>query len=239
MMERWPRGAAAEAAPGLVPLYRWVRREGPRQINNYLSTSDRLEALPRNLQQQPGWRLDRVVGNLLDLSRVQSGAAQPERTLRALDGVVVQALSGLAGHERVNVDIPDDLPLVDVDAAQIERVLVNLLENALKFSPAESVVDVRVRSDGNEVVVRIEDEGPGIARVDREAIFEPFRRGPATVGQRGSGLGRRMKDWAIEQCRARGCRMVQLTTDKSRTDARRFYESLGFVASHEGMKRAL
>ena len=57
--------------------------------------------------------------------------------------------------------------------------------------------------------------------------------------QRGSGLGRRMMDWAIEQCRARGCRMVQLTTDKSRTDARRFYESLGFVASHEGMKRAL
>lgn len=57
--------------------------------------------------------------------------------------------------------------------------------------------------------------------------------------QRGSGLGRRMMEWSMEQCRARGCRMVQLTTDKSRTDARRFYESLGFVASHEGMKRAL
>ena len=57
--------------------------------------------------------------------------------------------------------------------------------------------------------------------------------------QRGSGLGRRMMDWAMEQCRARGCRLVQLTTDKSRADARRFYESLGFVASHEGMKRTL
>lgn len=57
--------------------------------------------------------------------------------------------------------------------------------------------------------------------------------------QRGSGLGRRMMEWAMDQCRARGCRMVQLTTDKSRADARRFYESLGFVASHEGMKRAL
>ncbi len=57
--------------------------------------------------------------------------------------------------------------------------------------------------------------------------------------QRGSGLGRHFLGWSIEQCRARGCRMVQLTTDKSRTDARRFYESLGFTASHEGMKLVL
>jgi ribosomal protein S18 acetylase RimI-like enzyme len=56
---------------------------------------------------------------------------------------------------------------------------------------------------------------------------------------RGSGLGRRMFEWAIEQCRARGCGIVQLTTDKARGDARRFYESLGFVASHEGMKLKL
>jgi ribosomal protein S18 acetylase RimI-like enzyme len=56
------------------------------------------------------------------------------------------------------------------------------------------------------------------------------------AGERGSGLGRRMLAWAVEQCRARGCRMVQLTTNKTRTDARRFYESLGFRASHEGMK---
>ncbi len=57
--------------------------------------------------------------------------------------------------------------------------------------------------------------------------------------QRGSGLGRRMFEWAIAECRARGCGLVQLTTDASRPDAHRFYESLGFVASHVGMKRAL
>jgi ribosomal protein S18 acetylase RimI-like enzyme len=57
--------------------------------------------------------------------------------------------------------------------------------------------------------------------------------------QRGSGLGQRMLDWAIAECRARGCRMVQLTTDKSRTDAHRFYARLGFVASHEGFKLKL
>jgi GNAT superfamily N-acetyltransferase len=59
------------------------------------------------------------------------------------------------------------------------------------------------------------------------------------ANQRGTGLGRRFLEWAIAQCRARRCRIVQLTTDKSRADARRFYESLGFIASHEGMKLAL
>ena len=134
-------------------------------------------------------RLDRVVGNLLDLSRVQSGAAQPERALRALDGIVVQALNGLDGHERVIVAIPADLPLVEVDAAQIERVLVNLLENALKFSPAGSIVTVSASSAGGDVVVRVEDEGPGVPRADRELIFEPFRRGPDASDRRGTGLG--------------------------------------------------
>lgn len=57
--------------------------------------------------------------------------------------------------------------------------------------------------------------------------------------QRGTGLGRRFLEWAIAQCRSRGCRMVQLTTDKSRADALRFYELLGFIASHKGMKLAL
>jgi GNAT superfamily N-acetyltransferase len=59
------------------------------------------------------------------------------------------------------------------------------------------------------------------------------------AGRRGDGLGRQMFEWAIAECRARGCGLVQLTTDKRRPEARHFYESLGFVASHEGMKLAL
>lgn len=59
------------------------------------------------------------------------------------------------------------------------------------------------------------------------------------ASQRGSGLGKAMMEWAIERCRERGCRMVQLTTDKSRRDAHRFYEGLGFKATHEGMKLIL
>src|SRR5690606_4232885 len=59
------------------------------------------------------------------------------------------------------------------------------------------------------------------------------------AGERGAGTGRAFFEWAIEQCRAQGCGMVQLTTDKTRADAHRFYESLGFVATHDGMKREL
>ncbi|HEX2771055.1 MAG TPA: GNAT family N-acetyltransferase [Micromonosporaceae bacterium] len=78
---------------------------------------------------------------------------------------------------------------------------------------------------------------PGLSRHGAErAQIEGVR---VRADQRGSGLGRQMIEWAIDQARERGCRLVQLTTDKSRTDAHRFYASLGFVASHEGMKISL
>src|SRR6185503_3119635 len=87
-------------------------------------------------------RLDRVVGNLLDLSRLQAGALRTRKSLRSVDGIVVQALAGLAGHERVDGSLADDLPRVEVDDAQIERVLANVLENAIRFSPEASPVSI-------------------------------------------------------------------------------------------------
>ncbi len=78
---------------------------------------------------------------------------------------------------------------------------------------------------------------PGLSRIGQwRGQVESVR---VAAARRGQGIGRAMLAWTIEQCRSRGCRLVQLTTDKSRADARRFYESLGFVASHEGMKLAL
>jgi two-component system sensor histidine kinase KdpD len=134
-------------------------------------------------------RLDRVVGNLLDLSRLQAGALQPRRSLRAVDGIVAQALSELGGHERVTISLPEHLPLVDVDAAQIERALANLLENALKFSPADSPVSVDVRAEGGEVVITVDDEGPGVPRPELERVFEPFRHASTATDRKGTGLG--------------------------------------------------
>ncbi len=78
---------------------------------------------------------------------------------------------------------------------------------------------------------------PGLSRKGMwRGLVEGVR---VAISRRGTGLGRKMMAWAIEECRKRNCGMVQLTTDKSRNDAHRFYEALGFEASHEGMKLAL
>ena len=133
-------------------------------------------------------RLDRVVGNLLDLSRLQAGSARPLPALCSLESVVVGALAGLAGHERVEVKLPDDLPLLEIDPAQIEQALVNLLENALKFSPPGSPVRIVAAGRAGAVAVRVEDEGPGVPAPELEGVFEPFRQAGTGEGK-GTGLG--------------------------------------------------
>ncbi len=135
-------------------------------------------------------RLERVVGNLLDLSRLQAGAADPHRELWAVDELLAQALDQLgAPSERVEVALPAEAPVVEVDAVQVERVLVNLLENALKFSPPGETVHVRVTTTRSEVLARIVDRGPGIPAGELERIFEPFGRAPGGEERGGSGLG--------------------------------------------------
>lgn len=105
-----------------------------------------------------------------------------------------------------------------------------------------------IASDTNQYLAVVEIEGelagclqltfiPGLSRLGMwRGQIESVR---IAASQRGEGLGRKMFEWAIEECRQRGCELVQLTTDKSRPDALRFYESLGFVASHDGMKLSL
>jgi two-component system, OmpR family, sensor histidine kinase KdpD len=134
-------------------------------------------------------RLEHLVGNLLDLSRLQAGAAQPEPEVRALDDLVFDAIEAL-GEEgrRVDVSFPDQSPAVRVDGQQIERVLVNLLENGLKYSPVSEPVHVHVTTSGPDALVRVVDRGPGIAPDERERIFEPFHRGSSTDAA-GAGLG--------------------------------------------------
>ena len=105
-----------------------------------------------------------------------------------------------------------------------------------------------IDADPNQLLAVIEDEA-GLAGCLQISFIPGLSRLGMWRGQiesvriasrlRGAGLGRRMIEWAVEQCRARNCQLVQLTSDKSRTDALRFYESLGFVASHEGFKLAL
>ncbi len=133
-------------------------------------------------------RLKRLVENLLDLSRLQAGAARPAPELWAVDQLLVDALDEVEGGERVEVVLPEAVPAVLVDAVQIERVLVNLLENALKFSPPDATVGVRVASTRDQVVIRVIDRGGGIPQTELARIFEPFQRLPGER-QRGAGLG--------------------------------------------------
>jgi two-component system sensor histidine kinase KdpD len=135
-------------------------------------------------------RLDRIVRNLLDLSRLQAGAAAPEPGDWPADDLVLQALDGVEAGNRVEVVLPeDDPPLVHADRHQIERIVANLVENALRYSPPEEPVLVQVREFGSEVLVRVVDHGPGISVHEAERIFEPFQRGSLDSPTRGAGLG--------------------------------------------------
>jgi two-component system sensor histidine kinase KdpD len=135
-------------------------------------------------------RLDRLVANLLDLSRLEAGAAEPRRALVPVDELVAQALAGFPAPEqaRVHVDLPPDVPAVEVDAVQLERVLANLIANALAVSPPGAAVRLDVTAQGPDVVVRVADDGPGIPADDLERIFEPFERSDAPE-HAGAGLG--------------------------------------------------
>jgi two-component system sensor histidine kinase KdpD len=120
-------------------------------------------------------RLDRSVGNLLDLSRLEAGAALPVRELWTVDGLFARALEAIGPEgERIAVELPDDSPPINVDAAQVEHALVNLLENALKFSSPTDPVAMGAESSGAEVIVRITDHGPGIPPEEQARVFEPF-----------------------------------------------------------------
>jgi two-component system sensor histidine kinase KdpD len=124
-------------------------------------------------------RLDHVVGDLLDLSRLQAGAAEPHRELWSADELVAQALDG---SSRVKVELDENAPPVRVDGPQVERALSNLIDNALKFSPPDSPVLVRVEHGATELRIHVVDHGPGVQAADRARLFEPFR------GE-GTGLG--------------------------------------------------
>lgn len=134
-------------------------------------------------------RLQRVVGDLLDLSRLEAGATETDPDVWMIDELVAQVLDGLGvDGDRVDVALPPESPLVRVDAVQVERVLANLVENALKFSPPETRVRIEVASDGHEGLIRVVDEGPGVALDSLDAVFEPFRTS-ANGGHQGTGLG--------------------------------------------------
>ncbi|HEX2538790.1 MAG TPA: GNAT family N-acetyltransferase [Pseudolabrys sp.] len=151
----------------------------------------------------------------------------------------------------------NDLIFRRANAADLEDIVALLADDELgrrredpdpPLNPRYIDAFAAIDADRNQFLAVVEEGGeivgclqlsfiPGLSRLGLwRGQIESVR---IASSRRGGGLGKRMFEWAIDECRKRGCEIVQLTTDKSRADARRFYEQLGFVASHEGMKLAL
>jgi two-component system sensor histidine kinase KdpD len=135
-------------------------------------------------------RLTHLVENLLDMSRLQAGALSLFPRPSGLDEIVARALDNLEPQGRdVMVEIPESLPAVEADPAILERVVVNLIENALRYSPAGKAPMLTASALGDHVELRVIDRGPGIPEQDRERMFVPFQRLGDTDNTTGVGLG--------------------------------------------------
>jgi two-component system sensor histidine kinase KdpD len=137
-------------------------------------------------------RLDRLVRNLLDITRLEAGAVQVQKEWHPLEEVVGAALTRLEGRLRghiVRTHFPANLPLVPLDGVLIQQVVINLLENALKYAPVTAPVDLSASATAEAIIFEIADQGPGLAPGDEHRIFDKFyRAGPAREGGVGLGL---------------------------------------------------
>jgi two-component system sensor histidine kinase KdpD len=137
-------------------------------------------------------RMSALVNNLLDMARLQSGQVSLNRQWLPLEeavGSALRALAGMLDARRLQVRLPEDLPLLQVDPALFERVLCNLLENAFKYTPVGSAIEIGAAADDDEVHVFITDQGPGLPKGREQAIFEMFERSRKESATPGVGLG--------------------------------------------------
>ncbi len=157
-----------------------------RQEDVDLDTRDQAELL-RTIDDSTD-RLDALLGNLLDMSRLAGGVVSPVLRPVALDEVLPLALAGVP-RDRVRAEVDESLPLVTADPGLLERVLANVVENAVRYSPPDQPVVIRAGAVSDQVEVRVIDRGPGVPRGQREQIFEPFQRLGDAPGGTGVGLG--------------------------------------------------
>ena len=155
-----------------------------------LPDSDRSD-LARSIRQQAD-ELKRLVSNLLDLARMQSQGVRLNREWHSLSEIVGSAIAQSTTFLKprtVQTNLTPNLPLVEVDATLIERVLINLFDNAAKYTPTTSTITIRGGASGDSMYLVIEDDGPGLPTPTPEALFEPFARGQKESSIAGVGLG--------------------------------------------------
>jgi two-component system sensor histidine kinase KdpD len=138
-------------------------------------------------------RLARLLQNLLSMSRLESSKLELRRTPELVEDIVASALERLNGalaQRQVELDLPADLPCIFVEAALMEQVLLNLLENAVRYTPSSSSIELSARAEPGLVRLAVSDRGPGIHEPERERVFQEFFRGSrAKKGDGGIGLG--------------------------------------------------
>jgi two-component system sensor histidine kinase KdpD len=159
-----------------------------RHDSAMLDEQTRMELLA-NAEEQAA-RLNRLVGNLLDMTRLEAGTVRVKREPCDILDVIEAALDQLgetARGRQIRLDLPPEQILVALDFALTSQVLVNLLDNALKYAPADQSICIRVRSSGANLEIAVLDRGPGIGEGDLELVFEKFHRAGGQA--EGSGLG--------------------------------------------------
>jgi two-component system sensor histidine kinase KdpD len=137
-------------------------------------------------------RLNRFVGNLLDMTRLEAGGVTLRKQLSDIQDLVGCALAALdkrIGARQVDIRLPTDLPPVSMDMALMTQVLVNLLDNALKYSPPGSGLEIAARVDKGRLLMEICDQGPGVPESELHRVFDKFYRVPVPEGAGGTGLG--------------------------------------------------
>jgi two-component system sensor histidine kinase KdpD len=162
------------------------------ELDEALSPGQKIELLESILQESR--RLDRYTQNLLDMTRLGHGELQLDRAWIGIDeiiGVVIRRVKPLLKGQQLTITMPDEPPVLYVHAALIEQAIFNVLENAIKFSPQNTVIGISVNTSGEKVVVDIIDHGPGIPVAERERVFDMFHT--VSRGDRhtsgGTGLG--------------------------------------------------
>jgi two-component system sensor histidine kinase KdpD len=138
-------------------------------------------------------RLHRFIANLLDMTRIESGAMEPNYALHYVGDVVGTALrraAKIVERHRTETELPPDLPMLRLDPVLFEQVLFNLIDNAAKYAPAGSAIRIQAWADSGRVMLQVLDEGPGIPPADLERVFDSFYRvGKTDHVRAGTGLG--------------------------------------------------
>jgi two-component system sensor histidine kinase KdpD len=142
--------------------------------------------------QEEADRLNRLVHNLLEMTRLESGGVRVRKDWHPLEEVVGSALARIEKHlgaRRVDIDLAPGLPLVPLDPLLVEQVLINLLDNAVKYAPGDSPIRISAAVDGDAIVVTVADRGPGFAPGEETRVFDKFYRGEHAGTRSGAGLG--------------------------------------------------